>query len=71
MSNKLYFSKIEAFKELTKKRYIIETENSEIKNLHGYNAAKSVGLFGMEIQGDTTIFAVNLKGIMKLLNEKG
>ncbi len=32
--------------------------------------AKSAGLLGMEIQGATTIFAVNLKRILKLLNEK-
>ena len=57
------------FKTLSKKRYKIEAKNSEIKNPHGYKTAKSVGLFGMEIQGATTIFAVNLKRILKLLNE--
>jgi len=57
------------FKNLSKKRYKIEAKNSEIKNPHGYKTAKSVGLFGMEIQGATTIFAVNLKRILKLLNE--
>lgn len=64
------FQETEAFKELAKKRYKIEAKNSEIKNPHGYKTAKSAGLFGMEIQGATTIFAVNLKRIMKLLNEK-
>lgn len=58
------------FKILSKKRYKIEAKNSEIKNPHGYKIAKSVGLFGMEIQGATTIFAVNLKRILKLLNEE-
>lgn len=58
------------FKTLSKKRYKIEAKNSEIKNPHGYKTAKSVGLFGMEIQGATTIFAVNLKRILKLLNEE-
>ncbi|WP_407637728.1 transposase [Bacillus ndiopicus] len=57
------------FKTLSKKRYKIEAKNSKIKNPHGYKTAKSVGLFGMEIQGATTIFAVNLKRILKLLNE--
>lgn len=57
------------FKTLSKKRYKIEAKNSEIKNPHGYKTAKSVGLFGIEIQGATTIFAVNLKRILKLLNE--
>ncbi len=64
------FQETDEFKELAKKRYKIEAKNSEIKNPHGYNTAKSAGLFGMEIQGATTIFAVNLKRILKLLNEK-
>jgi len=34
-----------------------------------YDTASTAGLFGMEIQGATTIFAVNLKRILKLLNE--
>lgn len=59
----------DGFKTLSKKRYKIEAKNSEIKNPHGYKTAKSVGLFGMEIQGATTIFAVNLKRILKLINE--
>ena len=53
-----------------KKRYKIEVKKSELKNPHGFKTAKSVGLFGMEIQGATTTFAVNLKRILKLLNEK-
>ncbi len=64
------FQETEGFKKLAKERYKIEAKNSEIKNPHGYNTAKSAGLFGMEIQGATTIFAVNLKRIIKLLNEK-
>lgn len=64
------FQNTEQFKTLAKKRYKIEAKNSELKNGHGYNKANSTGLFGMEIQGATTIFAVNLKRIMKLLNEK-
>lgn len=64
------FQETKEFKELAKKRYKIEAKNSELKNPHGYNTAKSAGLFSMEIQGATTIFAVNLKRILKLLNEK-
>ena len=64
------FQETEEFKELAKKRYKIEAKNSELKIRHGYKTAKSAGLFGMEIQGATTIFAVNLKRILKLLNEK-
>ncbi|MDD1505989.1 IS5/IS1182 family transposase, partial [Lysinibacillus sp. CNPSo 3705] len=54
----------EAFKQLAANRYKIEAKNSELKNGHGYDTASTVGLFGMEIQG-----AVNLKRILKLLNE--
>lgn len=68
--DQVMFQETDAFKELAKKRYKIEAKNSEIKNPHGYNTAKSAGLFGMEIQGATTIFVVNLKRITKLLNEK-
>lgn len=38
--------------------------NSELKNRHGYDCASSSGLFGMEIQGATTIFVVNIKRIL-------
>ena len=64
------FQNTEKFKILAKERYKIEAKNSELKNGHGYHKANSTGLFGMEIQGATIIFAVNLKRILKLLNEK-
>lgn len=64
-----FLQETDEFKTLSKKRYKLEAKNSEIKNPHGYKTAKSVGRFGMEIQGATTIFAVNLKRILKLLNE--
>lgn len=64
------FQNTEEFKTIAKTRYKIEAKNSELKNRHGYDVASSVGLFGMEIQSATTIFAVNLKRIIKLLNEK-
>jgi len=65
------YQKTDEFKRLAKKRYKIEAKNGEIKNRHGYNQAKSSGLFGMQIQGATTMFAVNLKRIIKLIDEKG
>jgi hypothetical protein len=64
------FQDTERFKTLAKNRYKIEAKNSELKHGHGYEKSTSSGLFGMEIQGATTIFAVNLKRIIKLLNEK-
>ncbi|MCG1023120.1 IS1182 family transposase [Sutcliffiella horikoshii] len=59
-----------AFKEKAKSRYKIEAKNSELKHRHGYDIASSAGLLGMEIQGAASIFAVNMKRIMKLINEK-
>ncbi|PIC99200.1 IS1182 family transposase [Sporosarcina sp. P29] len=64
------FQETDEFKQLAKNRYKIEAKNSELKHPHGYKTAKSAGLFGMEIQGATTIFAVNLKRIIKLLSDK-
>ncbi len=64
------FQETERFNTLAKTRYKIEAKNSELKHGHGYDTAISSGLFGMEIQGATTIFAVNLKRIIKLLKDK-
>lgn len=64
------FQNTDAFKELARTRYKIEAKNSELKHRHGYDIASSAGLFGMELQGATAIFAVNLKRIIKLLHEK-
>lgn len=64
------YQNTDEFKRLAKNRYKIEAKNSELKNRHGYKQAKSSGLFGMQIQGATTIFAVNIKRIMKLIDEK-
>jgi transposase len=64
------FQETELFRELARDRYMIEAKNSELKNRHGYNKATDSGLFGMEIQGATTIFVTNLKRIMKLIDQK-
>lgn len=64
------FQNSEEFKEIARSRYKIEAKNSELKHGHGYDRASTAGLFGMEIQGATTIFAVNLKRIIRLLKEK-
>jgi Transposase domain (DUF772)/Transposase DDE domain len=57
------------FKEKAKSRYKIEAKNSELKHRHGYDVATSAGLFGMQMQGATAIFAVNLKRILTLMKE--
>ena len=60
------FEKSEYFKEKSKHRYKIEAKNGELKNVHGYRRATSYGIENMQMQGALTIFAVNLKRILKL-----
>lgn len=62
--------KSEYLKEKSKERYKIEAKNSELKHRHGYDVASSSGLVGMQIQGAVAIFTVNLKRIMKLIEQK-
>ena len=69
-SKQAIFQETEYFKEKSKERYKIEAKNSELKNQHGYNKSMSYGIENMKMQGALTIFAVNLKRIIKLLNEK-
>lgn len=63
------YQESQEFKELARTRYKIEAKNSELKNRHGYNVAHSKGITGMEIQGATTFFVVNMKRIIKLKNQ--
>lgn len=63
------FENTEEFKTLARNRYMIEAKNSEIKNSHGFSTSKSDGLLGMNIQAATTLFAVNMKRIMTLIDE--
>lgn len=64
------YQESEYFKERAKQRYKIEAKNSELKHRHGYDVALSSGLVGMELQGAVTIFAVNMKRILRLMDEK-
>lgn len=68
-TNQMAFQETKLFLEKSKERYKIEAKNNELKNRHGYKKAISSGLFGMHIQGATTIFAVNLKRIIKHMSE--
>ncbi|WP_176714381.1 transposase, partial [Dehalobacter sp. TeCB1] len=61
------FQDSEYFKEKSKERYKIEAKNSELKHRHGYGVASASGIFGMQLQAATTIFAVNLKRIITLM----
>jgi len=64
------FQESDYFKEKSRERYKIEAKNSELKHRHGYNVAKSSGLLGMELQGAMAIFTVNLKRILKLMDQQ-
>jgi hypothetical protein len=64
------FQETAKFKELASQRYMIEAKNGELKNNHGYARAYSSGIQAMRIQGAVAIFSVNLKRIIKLINEK-
>lgn len=61
------FQETDEFKALAKNRYMIEAKNAELKNRHGFEKCHSHGLLGMQIQSAMTIFAVNLKRIVKLM----
>ena len=61
------YQKTEEFINLQRKRYKIEAKNSELKNVLGYDRALSYGLSCMEMQGALTIFAANVKRILKLM----
>ena len=63
----MFFQETEYYKEKAKHRYKIETKNSELKNVHGYNKAISYGITNMQMQGAIAIFTVNIKRILKLI----
>lgn len=67
--NQLEFQNSEEFKQEAKHRYKIEAKNAELKNVHGYDRADSYGLSCMEMQGAITIFTVNLKRILKIMDQ--
>lgn len=66
-SKHMEFQETDDFKFKVKDRYKIEAKNSELKNAHAFGLADSHGISGMNIQAGTTIFAVNIKRILKLM----
>ena len=64
------FQETEYFKQRAKKRYMIEAKNAELKQAHGLKHSDSVSLLAMQIQSYFTVFAVNVKRIMKLQDKK-
>ena len=61
------FQKTPEFKLKTRERYKIEAKNAELKHVFGYDRAESYGLYSMQMQGAITIFAANIKRILKLI----
>ena len=55
---------------MARHRYKIDAKNTELKHRHGLDVARAPGFFNMEKQAATTIFVVNLKRIMTLINQK-
>lgn len=64
------FQQTQEFKTKYKTRYKVEAKNADLKNNLGYSKAISTGFSGMQIQGAMTIFAANMKRIMRLLEQK-
>ena len=61
------FQKTPEFKAKARERYKIEAKNAELKHVYGYDRAESYGLCSMQMQGAITIFAANIKRILKLI----
>lgn len=62
----LEFQQTQEFKDIARQRYKIEARNAELKQVYGYDKAQSYGLYCMQMQGAMTIFAANIKRILKL-----
>lgn len=58
----------EYYQLLAHERYKIEAKNAELKNEHGYDHTVYVGKHGMTLQAGVSIFVVNLKRILILIN---
>lgn len=63
------FEKTDRFREKARERYKIEAKNAELKQVHGFDRAKSYGLENMEMQAAMTIFASNIKRILRLIEK--
>jgi hypothetical protein len=60
----------EYYQQLAHERYKIEARNAELKNVLGYDRAESYGIEAMQMQGAITMFAANIKRIIKLMVAK-
>lgn len=57
------------FQEKYRTRYKIEAKNSDLKNNYGYDRADSYGLIAMTLQGAVTLFACNMKRIVRMMDD--
>ena len=64
------FQETDEFKQKYRERYKIEAKNADLKNNLGYDRAESYGIGCMALQGAVTIYAANLKRIVRLIAEK-
>lgn len=69
--DQMNFQETDEFREKYRTRYKIEAKNSELKNNYGYDRAESYGLQAMTLQGAVTMFACNMRRIMRMMQEKG
>ena len=60
----------EEYQSLAKERYKIEAKNAELKNKHGYDHLAYGGQHGTTLQAGVSIFVVNLKRVLCLLDKK-
>ncbi len=60
------FEQADCFKTRIKERYKIEAKNAELKQVHGLDKCRHVGLSGMRMQMYFSAFASNVKRIIKL-----
>ena len=63
------FQETDEFREKYRTRYKIEAKNSDLKNNYGYDRAESYGLQAMTLQGAVTMFACNMRRIMRMMQE--
>ncbi len=69
-TEQMAFQETPEFRELYRtERYKIEAKNAELKNVLGYDRAESYGMDAMQMQGAITMFAANVKRIIKLIGE--
>lgn len=63
------FEKTQAFKDKMRERYKIEAKNADLKHNYGLDKAVSYGLENMTMQTALSIFACNIKRILRITSK--